>query len=269
MIVHCPGNILTETGYLLITELTQLTDLPLNDLIVVMAAVSIAGIVRGFAGFGLSAIVMASVAFLIPPVELIPICFVLEGTASLAMFRGGMRNADMKMVWVLVITSAIGLPLGLLATTSISTDHSKLVALCLILCLTVAQILKFAPEFLATRGGLYLSGLVAGLATGLASVGGMVIALYILASGSEPKQMRASLVMYLAIGMFTSLFYLFAYGMLTREAIWRGALMSPLVLLGVGLGSLLFRPAHERFYKKACLLLLMLLAATGLTLQLF
>ncbi len=245
----------------------QLTDLPLNDLLIVMAAVFIAGMVRGFAGFGLSAIVMASVAFLIAPVELIPICFVLEGAASLAMFRGGMRNADMKMVWVLVITSAIGLPLGLLATTSISTDHSKLAALCIILCLAVAQLFRFAPGFLATRGGLYLTGLVAGLVTGLASVGGMVIALYILASGTEPRQMRASLVMYLAIGMFTSLFYLSAYGMLTTQAIWRGALMSPLVLLGVGAGSLLFRPAHERFYKNACLLLLMLLAATGLTLQ--
>ena len=154
----------------MITTLTQLTGLSPSDLMVVMVAVFAAGMVRGFAGFGLSAILMASVAITIPPVELIPMCYVLEGAASLAMFRGGMRNADMRMVWVLVTGSAIGVPLGLLATTSIDTELSKFLALSIILLLTLAQFFRFAPRFLATRNGLYSSGVAAGIATGLASV---------------------------------------------------------------------------------------------------
>lgn len=248
----------------MIATLTQLTGLPLNDLIIVAAAVLVAGVIRGFAGFGLSAIVMASVASTIPPIELIPMCFLLEVAASLAMFRGGMANANMKIVWILVIGSAIGVPAGLFATTSIDTDISKLLALLLILSLTLAQFFRLAPRFLATRNGLYLSGVAAGVATGLASVGGMVIALYVLASEASPRQMRASLVMFLAISMFTSLVYLIGYDVMTITAIWRGVLMAPIVLLGVLLGSLLFRPAHEHLYKNACLLLLTLLAASGL-----
>ena len=251
----------------MITTLTELTGFDPGRLMIVAAVVFCAGVIRGFAGFGLSAIVMASLTVMIAPVELIPMCFVLEGAASLAMTRGGVRNADMKTVWILVISSSIGVPAGLLATTSIDTELSKLVALSIILSLTVAQFFRLAPGFLATRRGLYLSGLTAGVATGLASVGGMVIALYILASKAEPRQMRGSLVMFLSISMFTSLVFLVGYGLMTGQAVWRGLLMSPVVLLGVLFGSLLFRPAHEYLYKSACLLLLSLLSAAGLISQ--
>jgi len=251
----------------MITNLMQLTGLPLSDLMIVVMAVFMAGLIRGFAGFGLSAIVMASVAIIIPPIELIPMCYLLEGAASLAMFRGGMANANMKIVWILVICSAIGVPIGLLATTSIDIDLSRKLALSLILALTMAQFFKLRPRILATRKGLYLSGVMAGLATGLASVGGMVIALYVLASEAPPKQMRASLVMFLCISMVTSLVYLIAYDVMSMQAVWRGLLLAPVVLLGVFLGIWLFRPAYEHLYKVACLTLLTLLSATGLISQ--
>lgn len=246
------------------STLTHLTGLSLAPMGLVVVVVFVAGLARGFSGFGMSAILMASLAAIIPPIELIPVCFLLECTASLAMFRGGIALADMRIVWALVISSAIGVPIGLLATTSIDVAWSQKIALTLILCLTLAQFFNLRPSFLATQRGLYLSGVASGIATGLASVGGMVIALYVLASGSPPKQMRASLVMFLAISMVTSLAYLIAYDLMTTQALWRGAFMAPLALVGVLSGVWLFRPAYEHLYKAACLGLLAMLCATGL-----
>lgn len=251
----------------MITNLMQLTGLSLGDLMIVVVAVFMAGLIRGFAGFGLSAIVMASVAIIIPPIELIPMCYLLEGAASLAMFRGGMANANMKIVWALVVCSAIGVPIGLFATTNIDIELSRKLALTLILSLTLAQFFKLRPRILTTPKGLYISGVTAGIATGLASVGGMVIALYVLASEAPPKQMRASLVMFLCISMVTSLVYLIGYDVMSMQAVWRGVLLSPVVLIGVFLGIWLFRPAYEHLYKVACLTLLILLSATGLISQ--
>jgi len=251
----------------MITYLMQLTGLSLSDLMIVVVAVFMAGLIRGFAGFGLSAIVMASVAIILPPIELIPMCYLLEGAASVAMFRGGIANANMKIVWALVVCSAIGVPIGLFATTSIDIELSRKLALTLILSLTLAQFFKLRPRMLTTRKGLYLSGVTAGIATGLASVGGMVIALYVLASDTQPKQMRASLVMFLCISMVTSLVYLIAYDVMSMQAVWRGVLLSPVVLIGVFLGIWLFRPTYEHLYKNACLTLLTLLSATGLVSQ--
>ena len=248
----------------MIDTLTQLTNLPTQDFLIAAVAVFMAGLVRGFAGFGLSAILMAGIVTLIPPVELIPICYILEGAASLAMYRGGTKDADMIIVWGLVIGSAIGVPIGLYATTSIDTELSKLIALLIILTLTIAQLARIRFQFLSTRAGLSASGISAGVATGLASVGGLVVALYILARETAAKEMRASLVMYLFIGMFTSLVYLLLYDVMNAQAFWRGLVLSPIVLVGVFLGTVLFRPSLVHLYKRACLMLLVLLCLVGL-----
>ena len=226
--------------------------------------VFLAGLVRGFSGFALSAMIMASLAVVVPPVSLIPVCYVLEGVASVLMFRGGARAADWQVVWGLAIGSAVGMPLGLQATMSLPPDASRLVALALIAVLAALQLSGRSPAFLGTRVGLYASGLLAGIATGLASVGGMIVALYVLARDAPPARMRASLVMFLFLGMFTSGLWLLAAGVLDRLALARGAALAPLVALGVMLGGALFRPALQGFYRGFCLTLLIGLALAGI-----
>lgn len=248
----------------LISEFQELVQLSQSNFWTAAIIIFIAGIVRGFAGFALSAITMAGLAFFIAPVELIPVCYILEGVASVVMFRGGIKQADMKIVWGLAIGSAIGAPVGLLATTTFPIETSKTIALLLVISLAVAQLFKLSPKFLATKPGLYASGLTAGIATGLASVGGMVVALYVLAQGKNAKMIRGSLVMYLFIGMFTSLIYLIFFDMMDALALTRGLLFAPICLAGVGFGSLFFRPSLEGFYKRFCLILLISLAAFSL-----
>jgi len=74
-----------------------------------------AGLVRGFSGFGLSALTMAGLTVIIPPIALIPTCYLIEATASLVMLRGGIRNADFRIVLGLAIFSAIGFKTGYLS----------------------------------------------------------------------------------------------------------------------------------------------------------
>ena len=245
-------------------DLATFVDLTSGHLLIVMAIVFLAGLVRGFAGFGLSAIVMASAVAIIAPVQLIPICFILEGIAGLFTFRGGVKDADMKVVWGFILGSMVGLPLGLYAVTTVDEQSARFIALTVIFFLTLAQMANYSPKFLATTSGLYGSGVVAGVAGGLASVGGLVVALYVLASDREPKVMRASLVMYLFIGMFTSLIFMLFYNVMTIQAVWRALVFTPVLLAGVGLGTLLFRPSLILFYKRACLLLLISLCLVGL-----
>ena len=92
----------------------------------------------------------------------------------------------------------------------------------------------------------------------------MVVALYVLAREAPAKTMRASLVMFLFIGMFTTLVYLLGFGVMNKLAITRGLLLAPLVAAGVLVGSAIFRPSLEAIYKKFCLSLLIFLAIAGL-----
>ena len=93
--------------------------------------------------------------------------------------------------------------IGLSLTTTIPVETSKMTALIVLIVLAAHAIVENRIPLLATRPGLYLSGLTAGIATGLASIGGMVVALYVLSQDQAARNMRGSLVMFLFIGMFT------------------------------------------------------------------
>jgi len=247
-----------------INWLTSATGLEPASLVTLGAICFAAGLVRGFSGFALSAIVIASAARILPPIELIPMMWWLEMTASLLMVRGGWRDADRRVVFGLVIGSAVGTPLGMALTTTIPVGISKLIALSLVVGLAVTQLGKVRLAFLATRSGLYGSGLMAGVVTGLAGIGGMVVALYVLAQDAPARKMRAALVLFLFLGAITSMITYLAFGVMDAAATVRGLTFVPVVIAGVLLGQRLFIPRFEHVYRPFCLSLLIALAGFGI-----
>ncbi len=244
--------------------ITEALNLPLDHLIWLAALCFAAGVVRGFSGFALSAVVMAVAVAFLPPITLIPILWFQEMSASVLMARGGFKDAHRPIVFGLVLGSAVGLPIGLLLTKSLPTDTSKLVALAVIVVLAATQLARLKLPFLATRAGLWGSGMLAGAVTGLANVGGMVVALYVLANNIPARQMRASLVLYLLASSAIGIVTLIALDVMTAEAALRGLFLAPLTAAGVFFGKILFRPAWEPFYKPFCLCLLIGLASLGI-----
>jgi uncharacterized membrane protein YfcA len=247
----------------MIPNLAALLALPISEIAVLAVICFIAGLIRGFSGFALSAMVMASGALIITPVQLIPICWWLEMTASLFMLRDGWQDANRKVAIGLAIGSTLGVPFGLALTIAIAADLSKLLALGVIIALATFQLSQIKIPFLVTKWGLYGSGWLAGIVTGLAGVGGMVVALYVLAQQAPPRQMRASLVLFLFLGSVTTMISLWSFGVMDETAVMRGLVMSFPAGLGVVMGKLLFVPKWEHLYKPFCLTLLIALASTG------
>ncbi|QIK41618.1 sulfite exporter TauE/SafE family protein [Pontivivens nitratireducens] len=247
-----------------IAYLARITDLPPGDLLILCAIAAFAGVVRGFSGFALSALVMATGTAILPPVALIPSLWFLEITASVLMVRGGIAESDRGVVTGLVVGALVGTPIGLSITTSVSPALSAMIALCVIIVLAATQLARIRFAFLSTRPGLLIAGIVSGVVTGLASVGGMVVALYVLARDAPARQMRASLVMYLFISSAGSAVFMVIYGLWDATTVSRGLVLSVPTGLGVAFGQRIFIPSLERFYRPLCLLLLIGLAATGL-----
>ena len=228
------------------------------------AIIFAAGLVRGFSGFALSALVMASAASFIAPVLLIPILWFQEMAASLLMARGGWQDADRPRTALLVIGNWLGWPLGLWLTVTLPVEASKQIALVIILILAALQLLKVNIPALASRAGTLITGFIAGIAGGVAHVGGMGVALYVLSQNDSARSMRGTLVLYLFIGSFGSLIYLIFFGVMTSTAMLAALTLIPITLLGVWLGTKFFNPRWEPYYKPFCLCLLIGLAAVSL-----
>ena len=246
------------------THLANLISLTISEVVILATICLIAGVVRGFSGFALSALVMASAALIIPPIQLIPICWWLEITASLFMFRSVWQEANRKIAVGLAIGSTLGMPFGLALTMAIATELSKLLALGVIIALAALQLARVRIPFSVRNWGLYGSGWLAGVVSGVAGVGGMVVALFILSQKAQPRQMRASLVLFLFLSSVTTIISLWYFGVMDQVAIKRGLVMALPAGLGVVLGKLLFMPKWEYLYKPFCLTLLIVLAITGI-----
>ena len=88
--------------------MTELLGLSTFDITLFAIICFAADIVRGFAGFALSALVMASAATIISPITLIPVLWFLEMAASLQMAGGGWRDANRTIAILLVVGNFIG-----------------------------------------------------------------------------------------------------------------------------------------------------------------
>ena len=223
-----------------------------------------AGIVRGFSGFALSALIMASAVVILAPVELIPMLWWLEMSASLMMLKGGWADADRTTAYGLVVGGAIGWPFGLWLTMSLDVGASKAIALSIIVALAVLQLGKIKLPFLATRSGLLGSGILSGVASGLASVGGMVVALYVLASEAAARSMRGTLVLYLFLSLIMSMIIMVSFGVMTDTSVTRGLIFAIPTVFGVFIGQQLFIERLAAYYRPFCLVLLCALAGAGL-----
>ena len=110
----------------------------------------------------------------------------------------------------------------------------------------------------------FITGIFSGFVTGLASIGGLVIALYTLALQMPPKNMRGTLIVIIFIGGALTFLWQLLYGMITPLALTRFAAFAPPMLAGVLLGRAFFKPEYERHYRPFCLTLLIGLAIFGL-----
>lgn len=240
------------------------TNLSGNDFAILIGLTLLAGLVRGFSGFALSAMVMATAVIILPPIELIPMLWWLEMSASILMLKNGWDGADKTMTYGLAIGATIGWPIGLALTVILPVAASKTLALAVIVILAVTLLAKIRMPFLATKTGLYGSGIISGIVSGVAGVGGMVVAVYVLAADAPAKVMRASLVLYLFLSAAISMVVLVAFGVMDTSGIARGLFFAIPTMVGVFLGQQLFTERLAPYYRPFCLILLIGLAMLGL-----
>ena len=235
-----------------------------SDLLILILICFFAGLIRGFSGFGLSAFVMSLALTIIPPIELIPVCWWMEFVASVFMIRNGWKDSDKKTSIILWLGAVFGLPIGISLTTILDFQTSKIVALVLILILALILLRNFKIQFLSTSVGTISSGVFAGIATGLASIGGMIVAIYVLASQNSARRVRASIVLYIFLNSVTTFIFLILFDVMDHKAFVRGVLLTVPSSIGVVLGSILFMQKLEKYYRPFSLGLLISFSLVGL-----
>jgi uncharacterized protein len=226
-------------------------------------AIFVAAFVRGYSGFGFSAMVIAASALVTNPLHFVAVVVILETAMSVQAARGAGPDVDWRRVWLLLAGAAVGLPLGLWALTGISEDTARAVisAYVLVMCAVLVVGWRLAAE---VRGA---GNLVAGLFSGLANapgMGGLPVAAFFAAQPIPANVFRATLIAYFPLlDLYSAPLYFWA-GLVTWNTLWASLWALPLTFLGNWLGGRHFFGTDPQEFRRFAILLLAGLAAVGL-----
>jgi uncharacterized protein len=234
-----------------------------------LAIVFAAGMVRGFAGFGFSALSVAGLALLVSPARVVPAIFVLEVLASLSLLRGAARHIDWHWLSWLIAGNLLCLPLGVLLLAWLPETQLRLLIGALLLL--AAGLLRAGVSIaLAPSAGVRLAvGMISGFVNGVAAIGGIAVAVMLGAAQIAPAVMRATLI---ALFLFTDLYALACSAVVSfataapvellgaetlRWTLW----LTPAMLAGIWVGQRWFVGVSPAQFRRLVLNLLMLIAA--------
>jgi hypothetical protein len=229
-----------------------------------IAACLVAGVVRGFTGFGLALIVVTAVSVLAAPAEIVPIAVILDLFAGIRMISHVHKDVDRPGVVLMTLGAIPMIPLGVWLLSAVHEDHMRLsigiVVLTASLAIAAGLGLKRPPgRFLKV-----ITGCAVGLMTGAAGIPGPPVILLYLSSPLPPAMLRATAVAIFLVTDTMVLILLAIKGLLTIEVLLHCLILIPFVEVAVILGRRLHGKARPEAVKNAALALLMLLAIVAI-----
>ena len=222
-----------------------------------------AAFVRGYSGFGFSAIFIAFAALLTNPLPLIPVIFACEITMTAFQARGIRSHIDWPRALALLAGAAVALPLSVSVMLSIGVDNARLAISAIVGVMALVLLSGWTlTRPIATRGNMVV-GVVAGLANG-AGVGGLPVAASMAAQPIPAPVFRATMIVFLTGIDIMSLPLLWRGGLVSMDTAIGLALAFPILAVGVFLGGRQFLSASPSTFKRFAVMLLLALSAMGL-----
>lgn len=228
------------------------------------AVVLVAAFVRGYSGFGYSALVIAGSAVVTNPLNLVAVVMFLEFAMSAQSWRGAGPDIDWRRVLLLMLGAAVGLPLGLWALTAVSEDAARAAISAYVLAMCVVLLAGWRLRAEAQGAG---ANLAAGLASGLANapgMGGLPLAAFFAAQPIPAPVFRATLIAYFPLLDIYSAPLYWAHGLVSRDTLEAALWALPLTVFGNWLGGRHFFGTDPQEFRRFAVLLLAGLAALGL-----
>ena len=241
-------------------------DLLAPSFLICAVVACIAGMVRGFAGFGAAMIMTPIFSALYGPAVGVALCLMLEIAVALPVVPGVVRLVDWHRIGLLLAAAAVGVPVGNLVLTQVAAEPMRwaISAIVLAAVALLAGGWRFAgrPRPATTLA----AGVTSGFLNGLAGMAGPPIAFYYLAGDETVTRVRANLTTYFVFVDLVAIATFVVRDLIDWDTLVLGLFLAPGVMLGGVLGARLFPLASEGFYRRLALALLVGVAIGALIL---
>jgi len=245
-------------------SLLNFVNLELNNFVIFALIILIASIVRGFNGFGFSAISVSGLSFLLPPIEIVPIILLLEVFVSIFMVPYIWNKIDWKFVAQILIGIIIGSPIGLFLLKYLSSQVTHFLICLVVIFFSLLLMRGYTNLKINNLISKILTGIVSGIANGFSTLGGLPVALFLLVTSIQPAIIRGSLAALFFLTDIYAFVLSFFGGIIDLTTIYRVLSIIIVLPLGVYIGDKFFTKAKEATYRKVVFYFLILISVFGI-----
>jgi uncharacterized membrane protein YfcA len=218
-------------------------DLLAPPFLVCAVVACIAGMVRGFAGFGAAMVMTPIFSALYGPAVGVALCLVVG-------------LVDWRRIGLMLVAAAVGVPFGNLVLTWAEPEPMRWA----ISAIVLGAVALLASGWRYTRqprpATTLAAGASSGFLNGLAGMAGPPIAFYYLASRESAAHVRANLTTYFVFVDLVAIATFASRSLVDWNTVVLALFLAPAVMLGGVLGAKLFPLASESFYRRLALALL-------------
>ena len=242
-------------------ELQQWLGLSPLMLLYAFFAIGVAAYIRGYSGFGFSALTVTSLALILPPSEVVPTAYMLEVAASIHMLPLVWRSIDWKILRWLVIGAVMGTPFGIIFLEEVPQETMRLVISGIVLTASLLLWKNIRMRSSANWYSILAVGFFSGVINGAAAIGGLPVVLFFLSISLGSALSRASMVAYLFIIDLYAVFLPGSQQLISTELLGRTILFLIPLLVGIFIGHRSFVKTTPESFRKFALSLLIFLSA--------
>ena len=219
------------------------------------AALFAAAVIRGFSGFGFSAIFIILAALTVNPLPLIPVVFSCEIAMTAFQARDIRPHIDWRRAMFLLVGAAIATVPAVSVMAQLGEQEARLAISSLVLVLSLILLSGWQLKNPVPGPGNTGIGAIAGIANS-AGVGGLPVAAFLSAQPIEPAVFRATMIVFLTGIDLMALPVMAAHGLVGPDTLTGSVLAFPILGLGVWCGSRVFALASTTQFRRAVVLLL-------------
>ncbi|WP_299843620.1 sulfite exporter TauE/SafE family protein [uncultured Roseovarius sp.] len=235
-------------------------------LVWLILTISVAGIVRGFTGFGTAMIFVPIAGIFLQPATVVTV-MVLTGIASTAaLIPRAWRQASRAEVGLLALAAMITVPVGLWFLVLLDQLTVRWIVAAIVGSTFILLVAGWRFSGTIRWPGLLMIGGAAGAIGGLTGLTGPIVVLFYLAGKSAAQTIRANTILFLAALDVVIAGNLLLRGTVGLAEVALAATLAVPYFITTMIGQALFDPKLERFYRVAAYAVIGLAVVSGLPL---
>jgi uncharacterized membrane protein YfcA len=235
-----------------------------TTLLILVLVALLAGLSRGFSGFGAALIFVPLAGAFVGPKLAAPILVVIDGIFASYLIPSALKLGHKTDVALMFAGARVGVPAG----AFILTHFEPLTLRWLIAGMAGAMLVLLASGWRyhgqPHKAATIAVGAISGLFSGIAQIGGPPVVSYWMGTDTAIDALRANIILFFAATTVITVVTYFSGGLLTLEVLRLSLFAGPAYGIGTLLGSRMFGLASPQVFRTISLVLVAFAVLTSL-----